>query len=49
MHLGEFTAIEDDAAESLSKHEGNLELDFDELPDSAGKIFRNHPSFADDD
>ena len=32
VDLSEFTAIEDEAAESLSKHEGHVVLDPDNLP-----------------
>ena len=49
VDLSEFTAIEDDAAESLGKHEGDLKVDLYELPESAAQILRNHPSFADED
>ena len=49
VDLKEFTAIEDEAAESLSTHEGRLAMDLDELPESAAEILRQHPSFQDDD
>ena len=70
--ISEFTAIEDAAAESLSKHKyslsldgltslsdaaaeslcgygGRLNIDLDELPESAADILSKHPSFADED
>ncbi len=41
--LGEFTSIEDAAAENLSKHEGNLSLDaLTELSDSAAESLSKH-------
>jgi hypothetical protein len=36
-------------AESLSKYEGNLFLELDNLPESAAAILRKHSSFADED
>ena len=48
MDLSEFTAIENEAAESLSKHEGELGVNLDEVPESATQILRNHPSFAEE-
>ena len=49
VKLSEFTAIEDEAAESLSKHKGNLDLSLDNIPESAAAILRQHPSFAEED
>jgi hypothetical protein len=54
MHEGSIsfesiTGLSDAAAETLSKHKGELYIDLDELPDSAAAILRKHPSFADED
>ena len=47
--ISEFTAIEDAAAESLCGYGGELNIDLDELPESAADILSKHPSFADED
>ena len=47
VDLSEFTEVDDDAAESLSKHEGSLSMDLEKLPESAAEILRQHPSFQD--
>ncbi len=48
--LGEFTAIENAAAESLSKNKGWLRLDgLTSLSDAAAESLSKHPSFADED
>jgi hypothetical protein len=41
--------LSDAAAESLSRHKGELYLDLDNLPESAAAILRKHPSFAEED
>ena len=46
--LSEFTAIEDEAAESLSKHKGRLRLSLEKFPESAA-ILRQRPPFAESD
>ena len=43
------TSLSDAAAESLSYHDGDLEIDLDDLPESAADWLRTHPSFADED
>ena len=49
LYLSSLTKLSHAAAENLSKHEGDLDIDLDELPESAAQILRNHPSFADED
>ena len=36
-------------ATELSTFEGDLEINLDNLPESAAAILRKHPSFADED
>jgi len=48
VDISEFTELDDDAAESLSKHEGWLSLYLDALPESAAEILRQHSSFQDE-
>ena len=43
----ELRELSDAAAESLSRHKGDLDVDLDNLPESAAAILRKHPSFAD--
>ncbi len=49
LRLTGLTSLSEMAAKSLSKREGGLELELDELPASAAEILRQHPSFQDDD
>ncbi len=49
LSLDGLTSLSDAAAESLSRHEEELGLDLDNLPESAAAILRKHPSFADED
>jgi hypothetical protein len=49
LNLDGLTSLSDAAAESLSKHEGSLSMDLDELPESVADILRSHPSFAEDE
>ena len=45
--LNGLTSLSDAAAESLSKHEGDLLLKLKNLPASAAEILRQHPSLRD--
>ena len=47
VDIAQFTELDDDAAESLSKHKGEVYLELDALPESAAEILRQHPSFQD--
>lgn len=42
------TTLSDAAAESLAAYEAGLEIDLNNLPESAAAILRHHPSFADE-
>ncbi len=42
------TTLSDAAAESLAAYEAGLEIDLNNLPESAAAILRQHPSFADE-
>jgi hypothetical protein len=49
LQLKGLTSLSDSAAASLSECIGDLNIDLDDLPDSAAAILRKHPSFADED
>lgn len=49
LFLYDLTILSEAAAESLSKHAGELYLPLNNLPESAAKILRIHPSFAEED
>ena len=48
LFLYGLTSLSEAAAESLSKHAGELYLSLNNLPGSAAKILRSHPSFAEE-
>ena len=47
VDLSEFTEVDDDAAESLSKHEGDLAFRPLTLSDEASESLSKHPSCQD--
>ena len=49
VRLQKLLWLSDNAAESLSRHKGGLEINLNNLSESAAAILRKHPSFADED